>query len=195
LAARTTFLPWLPYARRGEAYAAADLALCTYGAHLETELAMRTRVLDLLWGGVPMIVTAGDELGRTVASQGAARVVPPGDPAALAAAVVDLLRDPGARAAMAAQARAVASGTLGWDRQIAALAAYCTALAAGAPRGVRTVASAEAVMRLNDGWARRASDAAATAVRRLHGAARRAGTALGVGEGAPRVRAARGGPA
>lgn len=195
LAARTTILPWLPYTRRGEAYAAADLALCTYGADLETDLAMRTRVLDLLWGGVPMIVSAGDELGHAAASHGAGRVVPPGDPAALATAVVDLLRDAEARTAMAAAARAVASGPLSWDHQIVPLAAYCAALAAGTPRAARVVAPADAIMRLNDGWPRRAADAAATLARRLQNGLRRARRALGAGDGAPRVRVARSGRA
>ena len=46
---------------------------------------------------------------------GAGRLVPPGDPAALAAALRELLADPAARAVLAAEARAAAAGPYAWD--------------------------------------------------------------------------------
>ncbi len=51
------------------------------------------------------------EVGR----EGAARLVPPGDPAALAAALRELIADPGARAKLAAAAAAASSDERGWD--------------------------------------------------------------------------------
>ena len=51
-----------------------------------------------------------------VAEAGAALRVPPGDPAALAAALDSLLADPGRREALAAGARAAAAGPYSWDR-------------------------------------------------------------------------------
>ncbi len=50
-----------------------------------------------------------------VAALGAARLVPPEDPAALRDALVALLADPPARARLAAAARAAASGPYSWD--------------------------------------------------------------------------------
>ena len=50
-----------------------------------------------------------------IAATGAARTVPAGDPKALAAALGELLADPGARARMAQQARAAAGGVYGWE--------------------------------------------------------------------------------
>lgn len=50
-----------------------------------------------------------------VAAQGAAALVQPGDPVALAAALRRLLADPGERAALAAASRTAAAGRYSWD--------------------------------------------------------------------------------
>ena len=50
-----------------------------------------------------------------VADAGAARLVPPGDTAALAAALRELIDDEGAREELAAAARAAAAGPYSWD--------------------------------------------------------------------------------
>jgi glycosyltransferase involved in cell wall biosynthesis len=50
-----------------------------------------------------------------VAASGAARLVPPGDPAALRDALTALIRDRGARDRLAAAARAAAAGPYSWD--------------------------------------------------------------------------------
>jgi glycosyltransferase involved in cell wall biosynthesis len=64
--------------------------------------------------GRPAVVSDVGSLGPIVREFGAGRVVPPGDPEALAAACVELLGDPGALARAAAGARA-ARETLTWD--------------------------------------------------------------------------------
>src|SRR5919107_3557431 len=51
-----------------------------------------------------------------VEEHGAGRPVPPGDPDALAAAIGELLADPGARAELERHAAAAASGPYSWDR-------------------------------------------------------------------------------
>ena len=50
-----------------------------------------------------------------VAATGAARLVPPGDTPALAAALAELIADAAARARLAAAARAAAAGPFSWD--------------------------------------------------------------------------------
>jgi glycosyltransferase involved in cell wall biosynthesis len=50
-----------------------------------------------------------------VAAHGAGRLVPPGDPAALASAIEDLLADPAARERLAESARDAAAGPYSWD--------------------------------------------------------------------------------
>jgi glycosyltransferase involved in cell wall biosynthesis len=64
--------------------------------------------------GKPMVLSAVGgfpELGE----EGAARVVPPEDPEALAAALSELVGDEGARAELAEAARAAAAGRYSWD--------------------------------------------------------------------------------
>lgn len=67
-----------------------------------------------LGAGVPMLssdVGGFPELAQT----GAARTFPAGDPAALHAALAELLADPAARAQMTERARAAAAGPYSWD--------------------------------------------------------------------------------
>jgi len=64
--------------------------------------------------GSPLLLT---EVGGfpEIAAAGAAELVPPGDAAALHAALARLLADPAARARLAAAARAAADGPFSWD--------------------------------------------------------------------------------
>jgi glycosyltransferase involved in cell wall biosynthesis len=63
--------------------------------------------------GLPLLLTDVGSFPE-VAATGAARLVPPGDPAALHAALAGLLADAGARAGLAAAARAAAAGPYAW---------------------------------------------------------------------------------
>jgi glycosyltransferase involved in cell wall biosynthesis len=119
------FAPWLPYHQRAAMYAEADLAVLAHKPLLEAEFSWRTRTLDCLWGGLPLVVTAGDEVGERAEQAGAACSVPTGDDAALAAALSALLADPERRAAMRDAARALATGALSWDRVTEPLHALC----------------------------------------------------------------------
>jgi glycosyltransferase involved in cell wall biosynthesis len=64
--------------------------------------------------GAPLLLTSVGGFPE-VAATGAAELVPPGDPAALHAALERLLADPAARARLAAAARAAAAGPYSWD--------------------------------------------------------------------------------
>jgi len=159
LAARAEFVPWLEYDARGALYAGADVGVCTYGDHMETRLSMRTRVIDMIWGGLPLVVSAGDEMSRVVDAHGLGQSVPAGDPAALAAAVIALVADAPARRAATARAHALAIGELSWDHQVAPLARWCGDVATGAvtPRPVAPLA--HAIVQLNDGAGTELADA------------------------------------
>jgi glycosyltransferase involved in cell wall biosynthesis len=83
--------------------------------------------------GRPLLLTAVGGFPE-VAATGAAELVPPGDPEALAAALRGLLDDPGRRAALAAAARAAATpdGPYGWDAIARRTLALYRSLGAGA---------------------------------------------------------------
>jgi glycosyltransferase involved in cell wall biosynthesis len=110
------FAPWLPYEHRAAMYFEADLAVAAHKPLPEAEFSWRTRTLDCLWGGLPMVATEGDELGEIAAAAGAAMAIPVGDDAAMAEAIGSLLVDPARRDEMRQAARGLATGTLSWEQ-------------------------------------------------------------------------------
>jgi hypothetical protein len=102
------FGDWAPYDEREAYLVEADVAISAARDLAETRLSFRTRVLDYLWAGLPIVATSGDVLSDLVTEEKVGLVVPPGDQRALAAALVRLLRSPALRAECSANATAVA---------------------------------------------------------------------------------------
>lgn len=97
---------WVAYADRQNYLLEADLGVSTHHVHLETAFAFRTRILDYLWAGLPMVVTEGDQFAELVQTEGLGRVVSDKDVDGLADALEQMLFDDGAiAAAKAAVAR------------------------------------------------------------------------------------------
>ncbi len=126
LGSRVRFLPWRPGPGRFELAQVADLAVVTHRPGLEAALSFRTRLVDLLWLGLPVIATEGGTMSRVLRETGAGEVVPPGDAGALAQAVLGLLDDPERRAAASRAGRSWAGGRT-WDRVAGPLLRYAAA--------------------------------------------------------------------
>ncbi|MFJ9047199.1 glycosyltransferase [Streptomyces sp. NPDC102347] len=85
--------------------------------------------LEAMACGRPVVASAVGGQLDTVADPGTGRLVPPGDPEALARAVAGLLADPAAREARGATGRRRVLSRYGWPRVAAATeAAYCEVL-------------------------------------------------------------------
>ena len=84
---------WVQYSQRQNYLLEADAGVSTHMSHIETTFAFRTRILDYLWAGVPMVVTDGDSFAELVAAEGLGIVVPAQDVAALEAALERVLFD------------------------------------------------------------------------------------------------------
>ncbi|GGW97443.1 glycosyl transferase [Streptomyces malachitofuscus] len=85
--------------------------------------------LEAMACGRPVVASAVGGQLDTVADPGTGRLVPPGDPEALARAVTALLADPAAREACAVAGRRRVLSRYGWPRIAAATeAAYCEVL-------------------------------------------------------------------
>jgi glycosyltransferase involved in cell wall biosynthesis len=112
---------WVPYERRADWLLDSDCAVSTHSDHLETRYAFRTRLLDCFWAGLPIACTSGDDLAALVESAGLGATSPPGDPAALAAAIEEVL-ERGRPAYADALARAAA--TYAWPSVIRPLAGF-----------------------------------------------------------------------
>lgn len=119
------YTDWVPYTRRGDFLAEADIAVSFHRNHLETAYAaIRSRFLDHLWAGLPSVVSDGDAVADLVKRHDLGNVVAPGDVAGLAAALTDLLENAERRAACAQRARDLATHYT-WERVVAPLAAFC----------------------------------------------------------------------
>lgn len=111
---------WVPYERRAAYLLDAQVGVSTHLAHVETHFSFRTRVLDYLWAGLPMVLTEGDALSEEIARLGLGIAVPPCDPRAIADALAKLIEMPPDRAAIVAYAERYR-----WDRVVAPLRTWC----------------------------------------------------------------------
>jgi glycosyltransferase involved in cell wall biosynthesis len=84
---------WVPYEERANFLLEADLGVSAHEDNIETRFAFRTRMLDYLWAGLPIVTTGGDVLAELVRSRDLGRVVTPGDVEGWVTAVEELLDD------------------------------------------------------------------------------------------------------
>ena len=77
---RVRALDWVPSERRYDLLREVDLLVSTHRPTLETRLSLRTRFLDALAAGCPVVTTEGGAMSRLLESQVAGWVVPPGSP-------------------------------------------------------------------------------------------------------------------
>jgi GT2 family glycosyltransferase/2-polyprenyl-3-methyl-5-hydroxy-6-metoxy-1,4-benzoquinol methylase/glycosyltransferase involved in cell wall biosynthesis len=125
LTGRTVFFnDWVPYAERADYLLESDLGVCTHRGHLETRFSFRTRLLDCVWSGLPMVVTRGDTFADLVSSRGLGLTVPQGDPRSLADALLEALDNQSARSRWKDNLAAFAP-ELSWDRVVEPLAQFC----------------------------------------------------------------------
>jgi hypothetical protein len=105
---------WVPYAERSQWLLDCTVGVSLHLRHLETELAFRTRVLDYLWAGLPVVCTEGDVLAELVAAHDLGAVVPPCDPEAVAVAIDGLVHAEADERAARAQRLAGAAAARTW---------------------------------------------------------------------------------
>lgn len=108
---------WTPYEQRGRYLLDASIGVSAHFDHLETRYSFRTRIVDYIWAGLPIVATRGDELGDMVGTRGLGVAVDYEDVDGWAAAIESLLDDPGARASASAQSAAVRE-ELRWSRVV-----------------------------------------------------------------------------
>lgn len=121
---RVQILDWVPADRRYDLLRDVDLLVAPHRPSLETRLSLRTRFLDALAAGCPVVTSAGGAMSRMLREHGAGWVVPPGDAPALAAALAEAVEDAAARERRRAGARELLAG-FRWDRALAPLVRFC----------------------------------------------------------------------
>ena len=115
---------WVDYEDRQNYLLDADLGVSTHFLHVETTFSFRTRILDYLWAGMPIVATGGDSFGRLIHSEGLGITVDEQDVAGLAAAIDKVLYDADFNAVCRANvARLRAQFT--WEQTLAPLVEFC----------------------------------------------------------------------
>jgi len=117
------FGKWLPRDEYLGLLAHAGCCVSAHGPGLETRYAVRTRFLDAIWMGLPLVVSDGDEYSGYIAESGLGAVVPASDPSGFGKAIIQVLRSGrGAYGESFIRAR----GDLTWGRMADALVKWAT---------------------------------------------------------------------
>ena len=115
---------WVDYDSRAGYLLESDLAVLASGRDLETRLSFRTRLLDSLWAGIPMVLTRGDYFSELAEAQNLGRVVEPQDHRAMAKAILELLDSPKEMARCQRNIRKTAAA-MTWSRVAQPLVEFC----------------------------------------------------------------------
>jgi glycosyltransferase involved in cell wall biosynthesis len=84
---------WVPYRERATYLMDADLGVSAHFSTAETRYSFRTRMLDYVWAGLPIMCTSGDTWSEMVERRQAGWVVPPERPDLWADLLLRLLKD------------------------------------------------------------------------------------------------------
>lgn len=126
---------WVPFEDRQNFLLEADLGVSTHFQHVETTFSFRTRILDYLWAGLPIVTTEGDSFGDLVAKEGLGASIPERDQTALVAALKTYLYEPDAISLARSNVVGVRENFV-WERALAPLIEFCRAPTHAADRQV-----------------------------------------------------------
>lgn len=84
---------WMPYEQRQSFLLEADIGISSHFDQAETRFSFRTRILDYIWAGLPIIATEGDYFAELINQEKLGIAVPAEDTNALAQAIKRLTRD------------------------------------------------------------------------------------------------------
>jgi glycosyltransferase involved in cell wall biosynthesis len=114
---------WLDADRVAQVLAGAQVAIYPFDDTLVNRTKSPVKLLELLGAGVPVVAHAVGELAQVIQDRQSGLLVAAGDTAAMAAAVVELLRQPERRAAIGRAARERIAHSYLWSSRAVALEA------------------------------------------------------------------------
>lgn len=115
---------WVEYAERSNYLLDADIGVSCHPDTLEAAFSFRTRMLDYLWAGLPMVATRGDFFAELIDRHQLGRTVEPGDVDGLVAALAELIGEPKLRAQCRERVLALAP-TYRWSNVLKPLLEFC----------------------------------------------------------------------
>lgn len=119
------FGDWVPYEDREKLYSRLDIALVIHKESLESMLSFRTRVLDFLSFGVPVITNRGGDLESLIEEHRCGIIIPENNPDVLADAILSILEDRFRTAEMIERGKLLIRRKFLWDKVIEPLEAFC----------------------------------------------------------------------
>ena len=118
---RVLALDSVPTERRFDLLREVDVLVAPHRPSLETDLSLRTRFLDAVAVGCPVVTSEGGAMARLLREHDAGWVVPAGDAPALAAALVEAL----APKHRCAEGMAALGRRFAWERVLEPLVRFC----------------------------------------------------------------------
>lgn len=115
---------WVPFQDRSRYLNEADIGVSTHFLNIETAYSFRTRILDFLWAGLPIVSTVGDGFSEVIERDRLGGTVQPDDPADLARVLEGLLGSAD-RLAKARAAVTRVAGSYRWSEALRPLIDYC----------------------------------------------------------------------
>lgn len=91
------FNDWVLYQERHNYLLEADIGASLHPNHIETRFSFRTRLLDYIWTGLPILTSAGDTMSEEVKHWNLGRVVDCGDVEQVSQALIELSSLPNLR--------------------------------------------------------------------------------------------------
>ncbi len=129
------FHRWVPYDERENYFLEADIGVCCHFDHLETRFSFRTRHLDYIWAGLPMVVSAGDTMADLIEREGLGLTVVPGNVEGLTNAILRLVEEPDAKAGRRENFERVRQ-RFTWDEVTQPLQRFCKSPWHAADKGI-----------------------------------------------------------
>ena len=117
------FEPWSAYGDRAEFFDRFTIALLTFPQSLETELSMRTRIYDYLWGGLPIVSSPAPGTAEILSNYDAG-ITLDGSASTFGATLVELLTDRARYEQLAAGTQRFAAGHQ-WEKVLHPLLDFC----------------------------------------------------------------------
>lgn len=123
---KNVFFPeqWIPYEQRVNYLLDADVAVSAHYDLIETRFSFRTRILDYLWAGLPILTTGGDQLAEMISAHEAGISVDYEDVQGWVTAIEKMADDAEYRKQCAKNSSALANEFL-WSKSAEPLRKFC----------------------------------------------------------------------
>ncbi len=120
------FSDWVPYEEHDRYLTESDMGVSTFYDHIENHFSFRIRVLDYLWGNLPVLTNPGNTQSELIEHNQLGKITPFEDDKALAQAIETCINRPDTLASMRDNIRDLKK-QFHWERVLEPLVRFCDA--------------------------------------------------------------------